>query len=53
MAGYSFILTVLDNGEPGRNDQVGLAVRDPGGSPVAGLTFAPTTLTGGNVQKHG
>ena len=53
VAGYSFILTAIDNGEPGRSDQVGLAVRDPGGSPVAGLTFAPTTLTSGNVQKHG
>ncbi len=51
--GYSFILTAIDNGEPGRNDQVGLSVRDPGGTPVAGLTFAPSTLIGGNVQKHG
>lgn len=50
--GYTFILTAIDNGEPGRNDQLGLSVTDPAGSAVADLTFAPTTLTGGNLQKH-
>ncbi|MEA2932012.1 MAG: hypothetical protein QOI56_797 [Actinomycetota bacterium] len=52
-SGYSFILTVIDNGEPGRDDRLGLAVRDPGGNVVPGLTFSPRTLTGGNLQQHG
>ena len=51
-SGHSFILTVVDNGEPGRNDRLGLAVSDPGGNPVPALTFSPTTLTGGNIQQH-
>jgi hypothetical protein len=50
--GYSFILTVVDNGEPGRNDRLGLALRDPAGNPVAGLTFPSAVLTGGNLQVH-
>ncbi len=46
---YSFLLTVIDNGEPGRNDRFGLQVKDSHGTPVASLTFSPTTLTGGNL----
>ncbi len=46
---YSFLLTVIDNGEPGRSDRFGLQVKDSHGTPVASLTFSPTTLTGGNL----
>jgi hypothetical protein len=50
--GHTFILTVVDNGEPGRNDRLGLAVRDAGGNPVPPLSFPTTPLTGGNIQQH-
>ncbi len=46
---YSFLMTVIDNGEPGKNDQFGLQVKDSKGTVIASLTFAPTTLTGGNL----
>lgn len=51
---YSFIARVIDNGEPGVNDQFGLRVIDPDGNVVADLTFDPLQLSGGNVQvpKH-
>jgi hypothetical protein len=47
---YSFQATVIDNGEPGTNDQFGLQVTGPGGAQVSDLTFTPITLTGGNIQ---
>lgn len=47
---YTFRATIVDNGEPGSSDLFGLQVNDPAGAPVGDLTFAPTTLTGGNVQ---
>ena len=46
---YSFQLTVTDNGEPGSTDQLGLKI-SIGGSDVSDLTFAPITLSGGNIQ---
>ena len=42
---YQFRLTATDNGEPGSNDQFGLQVTGD-----ASLTFAPVTLSGGNIQ---
>jgi hypothetical protein len=51
-SGYSFRLTAVDNGEPGRSDSFGLEVRDADGAIVAGLTFGPVTLSGGNIQIH-
>ena len=50
VGGYSFQATLIDNGEPGTNDQFGLEVTDPGGAQVSDLTFTPITLTGGNIQ---
>ncbi len=47
---YTFRATVVDNGEPGRNDQFGLRVTAPGGAIIPGLTFDPITLSGGNIQ---
>lgn len=47
-----FRVTVVDNGEPGRNDQFGLQVKAPNGTIIANLTFNPVTLTGGNIQVH-
>lgn len=51
-AGYTFILTIVDNGEPGRGDELGLSVNDPSGAPVPALSFAPTMITSGNLQRH-
>jgi Big-like domain-containing protein len=47
---HAFRVTVVDNGEPGRNDQFGLRVTAPGGAVIPGLTFDPITLSGGNIQ---
>ncbi len=49
--GYAFRLTVLDNGQPAK-DQVGLQVVAPDGSVRADLMFAPIALSGGNLQVH-
>src|SRR5262249_47592931 len=50
MGNYGFRATVVDNGEPGSNDQFGLQVTAPGGAIVPDLTFNPITLSGGNIQ---
>jgi hypothetical protein len=47
---HTFRATVVDNGEPGGNDQFGLRVTAPGGAIIPGLTFDPKTLSGGNIQ---
>ena len=47
---YTFRAIVVDNGEPGTNDEFGLQVKDPNGVIVANLTFSPVTLSGGNIQ---
>jgi hypothetical protein len=47
---HTFRVTVLDNGEPGRDDQFGLRVTAPGGAVIPDLTFDPTTLSDGNIQ---
>ena len=47
---YGFQATAVDNGEPGTTDQFGLKVTNPAGAVVADLTFAPLTLSGGNIQ---
>jgi extracellular elastinolytic metalloproteinase len=47
---HTFRATVVDNGEPGKNDQFGLRVNAPGGAVIPDLTFDPITLSGGNIQ---
>jgi hypothetical protein len=47
--GYTFVLNVVDNGEPGSADLFGLQVQS-GGVSVPALTFAPVILDGGNIQ---
>src|SRR5262249_43560069 len=47
---HTFRVTVVDNGEPGGNDQFGLRVTAPGGAIIPDLTFNPITLSGGNIQ---
>jgi hypothetical protein len=47
---HTFRATVVDNGEPGRNDKFGLQVTAPSGAIIADLTFDPITLSAGNIQ---
>jgi hypothetical protein len=47
---HTFRAIVVDNGEPGSNDQFGLQVTGPDGAIIPGLTFDPITLSGGNIQ---
>jgi hypothetical protein len=52
IAGYSFLTRLIDNGEPGSNDQIGLRITDSGGNVVADVTFAPANLSSGNIRVH-
>ncbi|HKQ90687.1 MAG TPA: hypothetical protein VJZ77_08395 [Blastocatellia bacterium] len=47
---HTFRATVVDNGEPGRNNKFGLQVTAPSGAIIADLTFDPITLSAGNIQ---
>lgn len=47
---WNFIARIIDNGEPGFNDQFGLRITDGNGIIVADLTFNPITLSGGNFS---
>jgi hypothetical protein len=47
---YGFIARVIDNGDPGSNDQFGLRITNPSGGLVADLTFNPIVLSGGNFS---
>src|SRR5262245_6575848 len=47
---HTFRAIVVDNGEPGGNDQFGLQVTAPSGAIIPSLTFDPITLSGGNIQ---
>ncbi len=47
---YGFISRIIDNGEPGTNDQFGLRVTDSAGNIVVDLTFNPITLSGGTFS---
>jgi hypothetical protein len=40
----------IDNGEPGSSDKFGLTTTAPNGTTIPGLSFAPVTLQGGNIQ---
>jgi hypothetical protein len=48
--GYSIVFTLIDAGEPGRNDQMGFTITAPDGSLVLNVPVSP--LTGGNLQAH-
>ncbi len=49
---HSFIARIIDNGEPGKSDKLGLRITDANGNVVADLTFDLITLSGGNFQVH-
>jgi len=47
VGGYTYSIDVADNGEPGRDDTLGIVLKGP--SPYA----AGNKLSGGNIQLHG
>jgi hypothetical protein len=47
---HNIRMTVVDNGEPGSSDKVGLQTTNPSGVIIPDLTFALKTITGGNIQ---
>ncbi len=47
---YQFQTTVVDNGEPGVRDLLGLEVRQPNGAVQTDLTFGHRVITSGNIQ---
>lgn len=47
---HNIRMTVVDNGEPGSSDQLGLQTTSPSGTNIPDLTFGLTTLRGGNIQ---
>ena len=48
--GYSIVFTLIDAGEPGRDDQMGFVITAPNGSVV--LNVPVSYLIGGNLQAH-
>jgi hypothetical protein len=47
---HNIRMTVVDNGEPGSSDQLGLQTTNPSNVGMPDLTFGLTTLRGGNIQ---
>ena len=50
VSGYSIVFTLIDAGEPGRNDQMGFTITAPNGTVV--INVPVTNLTAGNLQAH-
>jgi hypothetical protein len=48
--GYTIVFTLIDAGEPGRNDMMGFTITAPDGSTVINVPLQ--NLTGGNLQAH-
>ena len=48
--GYTVNFTLVDAGEPGTSDEIGLVITAPDGSVV--LNLPVQNITGGNVQAH-
>lgn len=48
--GYTIVFTLVDAGEPGKNDQMAFTITAPGGGTV--LSVPLQNLTGGNLQAH-
>ena len=47
---YTFVIRIVDNGEPGRDDVYEITVRDPDG--IVYHQVSPRTLAGGNILIH-
>ena len=52
VGGYTFRATLIDNGKGPGNNQFGLQVKNPAGAAVTDLSFAPITLSDGNIKVH-
>jgi hypothetical protein len=48
--GYTIVFTLIDAGEPGRDDKMGFVITAPGGAVV--INVPVSNLTGGNLQAH-
>src|SRR5262249_49881277 len=46
---YKFQATVVDDGDPGSSDQFAFKVTGPSGAVVTSMSFAPLTLSAGNI----
>ncbi len=52
VAGYTFTVSVVDNGTSGRNgDTISIVIKDPSNVPVF-TTGGPVRLGGGNIVVH-
>jgi hypothetical protein len=52
VSGYTVRAFFVNSAGSGKNDQFGMQVTDAAGNLVPDLTFAPSTLTSGNLQVH-
>ena len=50
--GYTVEFTLIDAGEPGRNDKAAFKVYETANPSNVVLNFPLTVLTGGNLQAH-
>ena len=48
--GYTFTVTVVDNGEPGKNDTFAITIKDPSGNVI--YSKAAAKIIKGNIQVH-
>jgi hypothetical protein len=52
MDGYTVMFTLIDNGEPGKNDEAGFMVYQTSNPANVVLNVPVAFITGGNVQAH-
>jgi hypothetical protein len=50
--GYTVMFTLIDNGEPGKNDEAGFVVFETAHPANVVLNVPLAFITGGNVQAH-
>jgi hypothetical protein len=50
--GFTVQFTLIDNGEPGRNDQAGFMIFETAHPLNVALAFGVMTITTGNIQAH-
>jgi hypothetical protein len=50
--GYTVEFTLIDAGEPGRNDKIAILIHKTAAPGTVVLSLPLTTLTGGNLQAH-
>jgi hypothetical protein len=50
--GYTVVFTLIDNGEPGKNDEAGFIVYQTSNPGNIVLNVPVAFITGGNIQAH-